>query len=123
MTNSSNSSSGVGNTKPPPKQISPAKKWCFTAFKTGIKDMDSIINTTKSSNSSSIIGFETCPETKTKHLQCYIEFPNKVRPKNLFEDLTIHFEKAKGSRIQNINYCSKEEMVWTNFIIAKPLKN
>lgn len=119
--NSSNSSKGGGNTKLPPKQCSPAKRWCFTSFKVEQSDIDLIIGIVESSNSSSIIGLETCPESGKKHLQGYIEFSSKVRPKNLF-DSTIHWEKCKGNRDANITYCSKESIAWCNFKIPKPLK-
>ena len=121
--NSSNSSKGEGNTKPPPKQISPAKRWCFTCFSLTEENLKNIIDVTKSSNSSSIIGLETCPDSKKKHWQCYIEFDEKCRPKNLFKDKTIHWEKAKGNKKQNIKYCSKENnILFCNFKIPKPLK-
>lgn len=120
--NSSNSSKEVGNTIPPPKQISPSKRWSFTSFDTSINNIINIKEVTKSSNSSSIIGFETCPETGNKHLQCYVEFKNKCRPKNLFKDTTMHWEKSKGNKQQNITYCSKEKLEWTNFKIKKPLR-
>ena len=120
--NSSNSSTGVGNTKPPPKQVSPAKRWCFTSFNVEESNINDIIKVIDSSNSSSIIGLETCPNTGKKHLQGYIEFDNKVRPKNLFNDTTIHWEKCKGNRDANIKYCSKEHIKWTNFKLPKPLK-
>lgn len=119
---SSNSSTGVGNTKPPPKQVSPAKRWCFTSFNVLENNIENIKGVVLSSNSSSIIGLETCPETKKKHLQGYVEFASKVRPKNLFEDTTIHWEKCKGNRDTNITYCSKENIAWTNFKLPKKLK-
>ena len=122
--NSSNSSTGEGNTKPPlalKKQISPAKRWSFTCFNVDQDNINNIIEVTNSSDSSSIIGYETCPETKKKHLQCYIEFKFKCRPKNLFKDNTIHWEPSKGNKMTNIQYCSKEKLEWTNFKIKKPL--
>jgi hypothetical protein len=120
--NSSNSSTGEGNTKPPPKQVSPAKRWCFTSFNIEQVDIDNIIEVIDSSNSAGIIGSEVCPTSGKQHLQGYIEFDKKVRPKNLFNDTTIHWEKCKGNRDANIKYCSKEAIAWTNFKLPKPLK-
>lgn len=115
MSDSSNSSNSSkqksgGNTIP---QISPAKNWCFTVFNLDTNNIDNILSVLNSSNSSNnyIIGKEVCPETKKLHLQCYAEFKTKVRPKHMFEDTTIHWEKRKGTREQNIEYCSKEEVL------------
>lgn len=121
--NSSNSSSGVGNTKPPRKQISPAKNWSFTVFNLDEDNINNIISTFDSSNSSYILAKEICPETKREHLQCYCEFSKKCRPKNLFNDDTIHWEKSKGNRESNLNYCSKDgNIIKTNFKMRKPVK-
>ena len=108
--NSSNSSKqkSEGNTKP---QISPAKNWCFTVFNLKPENIENITSVLNSSNSSYILGSEICPSSGKKHLQCYVEFQTKVRPKNLFNDTTIHWEKRKGNRSQNIEYCSKESVL------------
>lgn len=118
--NSSNSSGDLGNTN---NQISPSKKWCFTTFNVDKTNIENILQTINSSNSSYIFGLETCPTTKKNHLQGYIEFTNKVRPKNMFNDNTIHWEKSKGNREANIKYCMKEDVnPYTNFLIEKPIK-
>lgn len=117
--NSSNSSANLGNTN---NQISPSKKWCFTTFNVDKNNIENILQVLKCSNSSYIFGKENCPTTKKLHLQGYIEFTNKVRPKNMFNDNTIHWEKSKGNRQSNIAYCSKEDTTpYTNFLIEKPL--
>lgn len=96
-----------GNTR----QISPAKKWCFTLHDYS-KDDVSIFNSlaTNSSNSSSFIIFseETGAEDETPHLQGYVEFKKKVRPVGMFANKTIHWEKTKGSKNDNILYIEKE---------------
>ena len=71
---SSNSSRGVGNTKPPcnkKKQISCSKHWCFTLNNYTSEDISKI-----SSNSSIVLYVfqEETGENGTKHLQGYIEF-------------------------------------------------
>lgn len=120
--NSSNSSSGVGNTIPPHKQVSPSKRWSFTIFNVDETNINNIIEIINSSNSSYILGDEICPDTQKRHLQGYVEFTSKCRPKNLFLDKTIHWEKSKGNRNANINYCMKEKLFSTNFHIPKPIK-
>ena len=119
--NSSNSSatSGKGNTKP--SQIAPAVKWCFTLHSYTLSDIESF----NSSKSSKFIIFseETGSKGETPHLQGYIEFNKKVRPVGMFENKTIHWEKAKGNREQNISYITKEGgRYWINGTEVKPLK-
>lgn len=113
MPNSSNSSKKSGNTK----QISPSKKWCFTICNYTQNDIDDIVKI--GSSNKYIYGFETAPSTGMKHIQGYIEFNEKCRPKNLFSNQSIHWEKTKGSREQNIKYCSKEKDFHTNFILPE----
>ena len=105
MNNSSNSSNEtgiVGNTK----QLSPAKNWCFTVHNYTEND----INEFNSSNSSNFLIFseERGKSGETPHLQGFISFTKKCRPKNLFSNNTIHWEKAKGNKEQNIKYITKE---------------
>lgn len=118
--NSSNSSTEVGNTNiPPKKQISPAKRWCFTLnnyTETELEYFRSIVPT-YSICKFGIIGKEI-GENGTPHLQGYIEFKQKKRPKSVFGNDRIHWEKAKGNRQQNIEYCSKEN----NVILYHPKK-
>lgn len=87
------------------KQISPAIRWCFTFHNYTQKDIDDI----NSSNSSKFLMFaeETGKSNNTPHIQGYIEFTKKTRPAGLWNN-TIHWEKAKGNRQQNIDYISKE---------------
>lgn len=102
-----------GNTRPPPKkQISPALKWCFTLHKYTDININFIIEYLDSSNSSYIFSEEKGKSGETPHLQGYIIFKKKLRPKNIWEAMplnnTIHWEKAKGSLTDNINYIRKE---------------
>jgi hypothetical protein len=116
--NSSNSSKGLGNTSPTPKpkQISPAKRFSFTCFDVSDENINDIKKYIDSSNSSIIMGKEICPDTQKEHIQGYIEFSKKVRPKNLFKDTTIHWEKSKGNRQSNIDYCKKDgDIIFQNF--------
>lgn len=108
MSNSSNSSKGDGNTKHPPKsktkQISPSIHWCFTLNNYTKKDITEI------SNNSSIDKYIFQEETgtnNTPHLQGYIRFLKKTRPKKLFNQ-KIHWEKCRNIKA-SIEYCRKKE--------------
>ena len=115
--NSSNSSEGKsGNTK----QISPAKRWCFTLNNYKEEDIKGI--SSNSSINEYIIG-EEVGESGTPHLQGYIEFKTKKRPMGVFKEFNnIHWEKCKGSKAQNIEYCKKDGKYHTNMKLPKPLK-
>lgn len=45
----------------------------------------------------------------------------KIRPVETFKTKEVHWEKAKGSKDDNIKYCSKDGKVHTNFKIRRPL--
>lgn len=96
---------GEGNTSPLPKQISPAKRWCFTLNNWKEIDYEVISSIVPEICKIAIIGSE---DQGTPHLQGYLEFNTKLRPKSVFKNDRIHWEKAKGTRAQNIDYCSKE---------------
>ncbi|AXH73499.1 MAG: putative viral replication protein [Cressdnaviricota sp.] len=122
--NSSNSSGGGGNTITPPsskpKQISPAKRWCFTLNNWTSDEYSSIVPIIERECSFAIIGDEI-GATGTPHLQGYIEFKNKCRALSKFESRRFHWEKAKGSRENNIAYCSKEKVLFS-LGMPKPIK-
>lgn len=128
-TNSSNSSKG-GNTNSPlvvgKKQVSPAKNWCFTLNNYDNEDIKTICSIS-SSNCKNYIFQEERGEGGTKHLQGFCEFITKVRPMSVFKSLVrIHWEKCKGTKQQNIDYCSKEATrdgkIFTNIKLPKPIK-
>jgi hypothetical protein len=122
--NSSNSSKGEGNTKPPPtskkKQISPAKRWCFTLNNYDDNDISSISSKFRDVAQSALIGAEV-GEEGTPHLQGFIEFEIKCRPTSHGLSSRIHWEKCKGTKEQNLKYCSKEGNVIFEFGLPKPL--
>lgn len=105
-----------GNTKTPKVRPVPSKKWCFTAYGDEMETLETKIRESKKTIKY-IIGNETCPETGRKHKQGYIEAENKIRPVEHFETKTVHWEKTKGSRQENIKYCQKEGDYKTNFDI------
>lgn len=101
--NSSNSSGGSGNTK----QISPAKNWCFTLNNPTLKDFKEIIESEMSIVPRFVFQLE-CGETGTMHLQGYVRFEKKCRPKSVFMNKGIHWEKCRNIK-KSIEYCQKED--------------
>lgn len=101
MQTSSTSSERVGNTK----QLSPSLHWCFTLN----NYTDSEYNDIKfhSSIKNCVIGKEV-GESGTPHLQGYICFDKKIRPKSLGLTDRIHWEKCRNINA-SIEYCQKDD--------------
>lgn len=122
--NSSNSSKAVleGNTIPPKQQ--PAKSnWCLTLNNYSDGEYDSL-KSFFSSNSSNIwiIGKEV-GENGTPHLQCFCSFKPKIRFTAIKKiNDRLHIEPCKGTKSDNLKYCSKEGDYESNTRIPKPLK-
>lgn len=120
--NSSNSSGEGGNTiTPSPIQISPSKKWCFTFNNYTESDVSSIVPLFRDKCSMAIIGKEI-GENGTPHLQGYVEFKTKLRPLSLGLPKSIHWEKSKGNRHENVEYCSKEGNVCCRIGLPEPVR-
>lgn len=107
MTDCSNCSKVGGNTKTPTETINPAVKWCFTFNNYTEQDFDEFVPKVEYLCKRYIISHEVGELNNTPHLQGYVEFKKKRRPKNLFNE-KIHWEKAKGSAMDNYLYCEKE---------------
>lgn len=90
-----------------PKQVSPSKRWSFTLNNYTDLDLKSLRSKVPDLCNYAIICKEI-GESGTPHLQGYIEFKTKARPFNAFNNRKIHWEKSKGSREDNYNYCSKD---------------
>lgn len=120
-TDGSGGSGRLGNTKRP----NASKRWCFTLNNWSQKELDTVLqNLSLAPENRYCIGKEV-GEKGTPHLQGYIEFANKCRPleiKGMDVAKRIHWEKCKGNKEANINYCIKEGDYITNFKIKKPLK-
>lgn len=120
--NSSNSSNEGGNTITPSitkkKQISPAKRWCFTLNNYTELDISSIVPQIKTLCNIAIVAKEV-GQSGTPHLQGYLEFKTKCRPKSRFTN-RIHWEKCKGNREENITYCRKDNNILLMLGIDKP---
>ena len=100
---------GLGNTSPARKRkLNAAKRWCFTYNNPTDFGYEMICAKIKQFCRYGIIGYETAPTTGTKHLQGYFEFKERRRPIGVFGMPEVHFELARGSKADNIYYCSKE---------------
>lgn len=89
----------------------PSKYWCFTKFydkKQEVDTLETLESIFRSKKIDYIIGKEICPSSKRHHLQGFISSSKKIRPNELVKDKSIHWEKCKGSKDDNVNYCAKE---------------
>jgi len=111
---------GGGNTKTPPARAVPAKKWCFT-YNNYTKEKMETLETLFIQGGFKYIFGEEIGESGTAHLQGYIESEKKIRPIEYFKTKDVHWEKTKGSKEDNIKYCSKDNKIHTNFKIRRPL--
>ncbi len=122
MASSSKSSSGeviLDSPRVGKKQVSPAKKWCFT-YNSPIEDWKTVIVPKFQEIGDYIIG-EEVGDSGTFHLQGFIEAKNKLRPMSLGLPKEIHWEACKGTRADNIKYCSKDGKYTTNIRMPRPL--
>jgi len=99
----------LGNTRPK-TQVSACKMWCFTLNNYNENDIEKIVLVFKGVCKLFIIGKEV-GESGTPHLQGYCEFIKRIRPLSLKLTEKIHWEKCKGNREQNVDYCSKENVL------------
>lgn len=129
--NSSSSSTREGNTKSSPVQISPAKGWCFTVHK---KTKCGKVLTEEMISSISSRILELCEKAlmshelgengETPHIQGFLKFKTKKRPKQTFSDICdwIRYEKQKGSDGDQLKYISKENPPFFSLGYPKPVK-
>lgn len=121
--NSSDSSVALGNTSKTKatKQESPCSNWCFT-LNNWTEEEYSYLVSYLSSNSSYIIGKEI-GEEGTPHLQGWFCLHKKKRFTGIKKIFTRwHVEKMKGTRYDNLIYCSKQGDYVANVYVPKPLK-
>jgi len=111
-------------------RTSVGKYWVFTYFpeETELPKIIDIVSTHfRSEKCAYSIGLETCPTTKRKHLQGYVEHPLRIRPMEKFRGILpgAHWEKAQGNRASNLKYTQKEGHYVTNirdvFFFQDPL--
>lgn len=110
MAQNSSNSSGVGNTKSTP-QISPSKRWCFTLNNYSQTELDDLVPKIQESCNKWILAKEI-GENGTPHIQGFFEFKTKKRPIGYFNNIRIHYEKARACDLDQVVYCSKEGKVF-----------
>ena len=124
MSDSSNSSS-VGNTKTTPiKQIAPSKRWCFVLNNYTQDEINSLVPKFQEYCKKYIVAKEV-GEQGTPHLQGFFEFHTKRRPISVFNNIRLHFDKARACDLDQVIYCSKEGSVIEKYglpNIPRPLK-
>lgn len=85
------------------KQISPAVEWCFTLNNYTCEELNEVSSKVPLLGAKYIVGHEI-GKKGTPHLQGYIYFKKKCRPKSHFKTDRIYWEKTKGKIIDQ-NYC------------------
>lgn len=84
-----------------------SRAYCFTYNNYTEEDLQKLLNYSLANYV--IIGREIAPTTGTPHLQGYMRFTNAIRFVSLVKAFPgVHFEVAKGTFEQNVNYCCKE---------------
>jgi len=88
------------------------RTWCFTLNNYTPEELAVIYETVDNSDvfKYAIIGKET-GESGTPHLQGYLVYKNPVRFNTVRQAVSMrsHIEPAKGTAVQNVAYCSKED--------------
>lgn len=104
------------------KQISPAKRWCFTLNNYTEDEISSIVPILNEHCKKAIFSKEI-GESGTPHLQGFLEFITKARPASKFEFTNrIHWELAKGNDEAQLKYITKENEVHYSKGFPKPVK-
>jgi hypothetical protein len=115
-----------GNTRTISKRVNPGKKWCFTYnnYPTGgVEALEECFGSTHARNLKSWIFGEEVGESGTRHLQGFLFFNKNVRPLSFFKEewaKKSHWEKCKGSMLDNVKYCSKDGKVHKSADIVIP---
>lgn len=112
-----------GNTKTSAKKrISPSKRWCFTLNNYVEGDLDQMVTDFETNGFEYVIGKEV-GESGTPHLQGYVESSDKFRPMEKFSKWRgkPHWEKCKGDRDSNVQYCTKDGSFHTNIKMPRKL--
>lgn len=86
------------------------RNFCITIFNYNLEVVRPLLD-----NSSKIKCYqyqEEFSKEKRRHLQLYVEFKTKrtfVGVKRYFKDNTLHVENRRGSKLQAVDYCRKED--------------
>ena len=89
----------------------PARRWCWTLHNPTDADRQRI-QALRNPLTYLIYGNEVCPTTGRPHLQGYSEFRDRKSLSALKAFLgseSLHAEPAKGTKLSNVDYCSKAD--------------
>lgn len=86
------------------------KTWCFTWNNYTQENDEKLWTFIQKECEYAIYGYETAPNTGTKHIQGYLHFNTKKKLQTLKNQISPipHWEGSKGTPEQNKTYCSKE---------------
>ncbi len=104
----------LGNTKPSPKskKVIRARRWCIVWNNYTQEELVKLKIYCDFNCKYFVLGEEIAPTTGTPHIQGYLEFKNqKVFSVLKKEWPKMNLQIAKGSRSQNLTYCSKDGKV------------
>lgn len=132
MENSVNSVKDLGNSKTkstPKKQISPAKRWCFTLNNYTEEEISAIVPLFKEYCDCAFFSHEI-GDSGTPHLQGYVEFIVQRRPMSVIDCTTrIHWGDKDGkpctrkaTRAKNLAYCTKDNALVFSWGLPEPIK-
>lgn len=118
-----NGSEEGGNTVLPPlRQPAARKRYCFTLNNYSNDEKVNLALEFRQSADGFIIG-EEIGENGTPHLQGYVEFKIKKHLRTIKKiNDRIHWEGARGDRMSNIKYCSKEKIYISTYAVRRPVK-
>ena len=126
--NGANEITDLGNTKTKScvkkKRITQTKRWCFT-LNNYTEDDVKIMRGASGATFKKFIFSREIGESGTPHLQGFFESLKKCRPMELFKNKKIHWEKTKGSDMDNVIYIEKDHDVVLKFGLPeqpRPLK-
>lgn len=92
-----------------------SRKWCLTLNNYTENELSQCLKIFNENKYNYIIGKEKGLEG-TPHLQIYLEHKTQIDFNTIKKfNNRFHIEKAKGTQIQNLEYCSKEGDYITNF--------
>lgn len=100
-----------------------ATAWCFTIFNNIDTNIIRFKEYFEKLNYEYIMGIELCPKTNKKHIQGYCYSKKRIYWKSLKKiENSIHLEIAKGDKLDNYIYCSKngnDELIFSNMNVNK----
>jgi hypothetical protein len=121
----------LGKSSTKSRQVSPSNSWCFTLNNWKEDEYSSIISELEMSGKFFYVVGKEVGEQGTPHLQGYIALKDKDKKfrMTIFEKMCIRDNlkclrcfRAKGDKIHNLDYCSKDGDFVSNIVKPKPVK-